>query len=501
MGRLLAVIVGHVVVLAAIAPSAGCAQIFGIENTNDDGLAGSSLKVKRLSIGKMVTTAPLDLTGLDATYLVESESAGDFEPVPAQNAGDGTWSSTLRDPNPVLFTLPDVPKPVQRMFSFPYRTLSIAYPVLEHADGSPAPAGATLGVMVDLDRPYVAADRFQVYTVGSWTSRPLPPGEILQMADGLAVQVSTLQPYLFASSSNVSGRPQLDRLTVDDAVLVLRYAGSALNGVAEAEPFNQMGTDTVVATGPRAMTAVAQDQTLDVKFETMLTSRYTAVRPAVTGLSMTWTLVAAPGYRYASDAGPVLHGGSLTPANAGLAITYGNPFVGREWKTIFTLKTSQNRVYTPAGTMTSVTLFAGMEQYIEPSPGYVLRLEAGLPVLISFDDRQLTVDGQMIPQPTKYVRVTFSADLSNNTLYSLQVYELRPNMSGTALELHLVFAAASDAPAFDVPPTVFEVGKSYTLRAITTLGGYPAIGSGDLSVRELPLSQSYLDSAVFTVTP
>jgi hypothetical protein len=93
------------------------------------------------------------------------------------------------------------------------------------------------------------------------------------------------------------------------------------------------------------------------------------------------------------------------------------------------------------------------------------------------------------------------SDAPNNTVYDVQLYDLLPNAMATAIEYHLVFAATSDEAHFDIPPEVFQVGHSYMVRAFSTAGGYPAIASGDLVTRQLPLSQSFLDSGVFTVTP
>jgi hypothetical protein len=501
MGRLLAVIVGFLVPLAVVS-STGCAQLVGIDDTNDSARVGNSLRITRMSIGKTVVEEPLDLTGLRASYLVNSQtSESGFERVDAVNAGDGTWTTRLPEPTPIEFTLPESASPPPRVHAFPSRALSTLFPVLEHANRSPAPDGATLAVMVDLDRPYASADRFQVYTLGSWTSRTFAAAEILQVPDMGAVQVSTLQPYMFASSSNIAGRPQLDRLTVDDAFLILRYVGAALTGVAEAAPFNQTGNDVVMATGPRAMVAVPQDQRLDLKLETNLVARYTAVRPAVGGLAMSWSLVAAPGYRIASSAGPSLHSGTLMATDLGLVVAYGNPFVDRDWRTIFTLATTESRTFTLPGTTLTVTLLAGMSEFIEPSPGYTVKLDAGLPTLIMLGSVQLSVDGQTIPKPTRMVPVSFSPDREANTLYSLQVHDLVPNMAGTAVEVRVVFVGTSHESRFNIPPEIFQAGHSYTMRALTTLNGHPSASTGDLADRELPMAQSFFDSAVFTVMP
>lgn len=498
MGRLLAVVVGRVVpVIAGAAACAGCAQLAGIDDTSSNGRPRASVALTRRSIGSKVDDAALDLTSLKATFLVPNDaSASGFDSVQAVASSAGTWTSTLFEATPVQLTLPDEPTPLPRLFALPSLSLTILYGVLEHQGRTPAPEGATLAVTVPLDRGYASSDRFQVYTVGSWTARGFAAGEIPQAPDLGAMEIGPVT-YAFDSSSRVSGRPTLDRLTTNDSFLVLRYVGAALNGVAQAAGFDQTDKDTVKTA---AMTAVALDQTLDVKLDTMLTTRYAAVLPAVSGLGMSWSLVAAPGYLMASNAGPVLHSGGLTAADVGLVVMYGNPFVDRHWRTIFTLSTQESRVYMPTATL-RVTLFAGMSQYIEPSTGYVLKLEAGLPVLILFGDRPLSTDGQMIPQPTRLVPVTIFSDSPNNTLYEVQVFDLLPNAAGTDLVYHFVFSATSNEARFDLPPQVFEVGHSYTLRAVVTAGGFPAIASGDFLRRELPLSQSFLDSAVFTVTP
>jgi len=473
----------------------GCAQLAGIDDTNGNGRTGNSLTVKRMSIGNQVVVAPLDLTGLQASYLVSTDTAGIFEPVMAVEAASkpGTWTLDLRDPVPVEFTLPDVPTPVLREFAFPNRALSVLFAPLEHPDRSPAPDAAMLTVTAMLEVPAAATDSFQAYTVGSWTSHPLPaPAAINPMVVGPA-------SYLFNTSNSLSGRPQLDSLTVKDAFLVLRYSGAGLTGVAEAPPFDQTGADMVVTP---TMTPVVADQMLDVKVSpTSLSMRYAAVRPAVATLAMNWSLVAAPGYRIANNTGPALQSAALAATDIGVMVKYGNPFAVRNWNTIFTLATSESRVYTPPGGTLPVTLVAGMNQFIEPSPGFDLSLPAGLPVLISIDGRQLSTDGQVVMKPTKFVEVTFLPDNANATVFNLQVYDLLPNAAATALEYHFVFSAASSEAKFEVPPEIFQAGHNYTLRALCTYGGYPTIADGDFTNRELPLAQSYLDSGVILVTP
>jgi hypothetical protein len=489
MARILPVIAG------VVASSLGCAQLAGIDNTSGKGRNVNSLAIKRMSVGNTVEVNPLDLTGLQATYLVADDTAGSFAPLTATTSEPGTWTQDLPEPAPVEFTLPDVPTPVPRLFAFPNRTLKVLFAPLEHPDRTPAPDAAMLTVTTPLDTAPAVGESFQAYTVGSWTSHALAAATVAPQ------QIGPIS-YLFNSSNSLSGRPQFDALTTSDAFLVLRYAGAALTGVAEAPPFNQTGTDMVVT--PK-MTAVPQDQMLDVKVSPPgLTTRYAAVRPNVATLVMNWSAVAAPGYRIASGAGPALQSGALTAADIGVKVTYGNPFTGRDWHTIFTLATSESRVVMPPLVPLPVTLSAGMNEFIEPAlvaPGFELSMPAGIPVLISMDGQQLSSDGRTIAPPTKFVEVTFLPDSPGATVFNLQVFDLVANAAATALEYHLAFSAASNEAKFAVPPEIFQAGHTYTLRALCTVGGYPTIATGDFTNRELPLSQSYLDSGVFTVMP
>jgi len=498
--------------VGAVASGASCAQLVGIDETSGNARAGDSVALLRMSVGKSLALAPLDLTGLQATYFVANAgNTSGFDRVTAVEAGQGlgTWTADLTEPAPVEFTLPGLPRPVPpvplatpttpvpRMFGFPASGLSVLYDVLEHPNPEPAPAGAVVTANVTLETATTATDHFQIYTVGSWTRHEVTAAEVPVPATALTLS------YAFGAATNLSTRSQPDRLTQKDAFLVLRYTSSDLTGVAEADPFDQTGTDVVNTT----MVTVAHDQTLDVKVTpATLMTRYTAVRPAVNSPPvMNWQLLASPGYRIGSIYGPVLQSGMVT--GPGVTASYGNPFVAHNWNTMFWLQTYEPRPFM-AGTPMSVTLYAGMNQFIEPTTagaGFELQLPAGLPELISFNGTPLSNDGQTVAQPTKFVTVTFVADTpvvgaSNATLFSLNVYDLLPNATATGLDYHFVFGASGNAASFNVPPEVFQVGHSYTLRATCTLGGYPGIATGDFTSRELPMSESYLDSGVFTVT-
>jgi hypothetical protein len=504
MGRLFALAVGICVVCVLALAAVGCAQLAGIDNTSH---FGDTIAVTRMSVGATVEKAPQDLTGQEATYFVASSDPSAFDRVAATlNPARDRWTSKLRAPAPVLFTLPDVPKPIPRMFAFPSSQLSVLYGVLEHPSPSPAPDGAMLTLTVPLDTLPAVGETFQSFVVGAWLVRNFPAGEIV--ATGMQL---TPPAFGFVPGNSASGRPQVDRITMADALLVLRYVGATLTGVAEAMPFEQ--TDAATAVTTRTMAPVAPDQVLSVKVSPgALAARYTKAQPAVANLMMNWSLVAAPGYQIASNAGPVLTSGSVMAMDTAVMAKYGNPFAAapRSWHTIFTLATVESRSFQLPGTMAptpAVDLFAGMNQFIEPSPDFDMNLPAGLPIVISLDDVPLVTDGQSVKQPGKFVTVSFSVNPApgvtgpSATLYNLQVFDLVPNATTMAPERHLTFAAAGNRSEFALPPEVFQAGHFYTVRAIATLGGFPAIDDGNFLERELPLAQSYLDSAVIAVMP
>ncbi|HMG21524.1 MAG TPA: hypothetical protein VK607_09420 [Kofleriaceae bacterium] len=507
MVRLAAVVMSRALPVAAGVAVAGCAQIAGIHDTTGDARPGNSLAVTRMSIGATIGTSALDLTGLSATYFVTGSDGATIDRVTADPdpAHQGAWTTKLRKPAPVQFTLPDVPAPFPRLFAFPSADLSVLYGVLEHPHPSPAPDGATFTVTAPLDAAPAIGELFQTYVVGAWLARNFAAAELTLTGAAL-----TPPAFSFAPVNSVPGRPQLDLVTRDDAFLILRYLGTALTGFAEAGAFDQTGADTAVTTG--MMAPVAADQTLDMAIAPLtLAGRYTAVRPEVATLAINWSLVAAPGYRIASNAGPVLQSGALTMTDVGLNVKYGNPFAMRGWNTVLTVATSESRVYMPAGPgglPTPITLFAGMNQFVEPpvpSPG--IDMPALLPVKILFGQLYLDNDGLTVKQPTGFVDLTIQTELATDeaaqatTLYNLQVFELVVNATATALERRIVIAAAGSEPTFALPPELFQVGHSYTVRALVTHGGYPQVGDGDFLARDLPLAQSYLDSGVFTVMP
>lgn len=508
MPRLLPVL--SPVIPAAVGVAAvGCAQIAGIQDTNGNNRPGNSVAVTRMSVGSKIVRAPLDPGQLPATYFVASSDPSGFDRVPAApDPALGGWTAKLRAAVPVEFTLPDVPTPIPRLFEFPSPQLSVLYGVLEHPNPQAAPMGATFMVNATLDAAVAPGQSFQTYVVGAWLQRGFSAAE-LPVSPSLQLGPT----FAFIAANSVVGHTVLDAVTTDDAFLILRYTGTALTGVAEAPAFAQIGMVTTVP--PMTMIAVTPDQKLDVKIApSTIAARYTKVAPAVTTLQMNWSLVAAPGYSIASKAGPALQSGSVVMTDTGIAVQYVNPFVARGWNTIFTLETFESRVYAlmgpgPMGMPTPITLVAGMNQFFDPAHATDLELPAGLPQAITLGGVQLTPDGLTIKSPTKFVDVSFTADqpmlaagpAPSPTLYNLQLFDLVFNPTTMAFDRVLVLAATGKDPAFALPPELFQVGHSYTVRALSTLGGFPTIDQGNFLNRELPLAQSFLDSGVFTVVP
>jgi hypothetical protein len=504
MVRLFAVV--NRVTLAAVAAAAGCAQLAGIEDTV---ALGDALAVTRVSIGNKIVSAPLDPTGLSAIYFVAGSDPNQVDRVMGiPDARHGRWTTKLHAAAPVQYTLPDVPTPIPRLLALPSLQLSVPYGVLEHPDPQPAPADGTFMVNVTLDTAVAMGEAFQTYVVGPWLRHDFAAADVPLMAMQLA-------PAAFGftgANDRISSRAQIDAVTPDDAFLILRYAGNALTGVAEAPAFAQTAGVTMVPAV--TMTTVTQDQMLDMTIAPMaIAARYTGVVPAVATLTMDWSLQAAPGYSYALNFGPQLQAGSLMETDPGVSmLPYGNPFAARGWHTLLTLATQESRVYAPMGPLgmpTPITLSAGLNQFVEPTQAVTLEVPAGLPQAITLGGVRLAPDGLTIKQPTQFVDVSFTIDAPMlaagpappPTVYEVDVYDLVVDATAMALVRQLVYSAVSNAPKFALPPEVFQVGHSYALRAVTNLGGFPSSDRGNFLDRELPLAQGYLDGGVLTVVP
>jgi len=479
------------VVVSALLPVAtGCAQLVGIDETSNTGRTNTAA-LTRVSIGATVATAPLDLTGLTATYF--ADDGGKITRIAADRGGAaGTWTVHLPAPAPIELTTADAAFPHQ--FAFPSMQLELADEQLEHPDPVPASADATIALSVPLDVASTATDQFAAFTVGAWSERGFSAQEVPVGSTSIALTY----PYSTATRLGSPGAT-LDAITTADAFLVLRHAGPALTGVAEPPAFDQTGADTVT-TG--AMVAVVADQPLEVKVDpATLASRFAMVKPLVSSLDTQWRVVAAPGYRYAMPFGPELLQGSLAMDDVGVSALYANPFVDRGWHALFELDASETRTFTlPDGTM--IALGATLQQFIEPgATSTVLDLPVGLPTLISLDGVQLSADGQSVAAPQDFVQASFTTDTGTATLSGLVVLDFIAATATTGPEVRVVYSAQGRAQSFELPPEIFQVGHTYAIRAGCSFGGFPNIDSGDLATQELPVAVSMLDSAVFTVTP
>lgn len=472
-------------VLAALL--CGCAQLLGLDETSG-GPPSASLSFERASIGARVVTAPQELSGSMATYLVpdDADPTG-LTRVAATQVEPGRWTAPITRPAPILFDLPDHPAPILRIFDFPQLEVKSLFGVLEHPDPQPAPDGAMITVNTTLDVPFNGADRFELFTLGSWNAVALAAPAV-----GATVLAQT---FPFTAMSSLTGRMPLERITADDAAVVLRYAGNELQGALRAAPFDQTGADTVsgpLTTVPIQPFSFAIDQ-VD------LTRRYGAVRPPVGAPGMQWTLRAAPGAQLNTDLGPLLAAGGPTDATT-VSSQAGNPFAP-DWPSTVLWLSQASRTYTPPAAGLPVTLFAGMHERAILESGLQMKLPAGLPTRITLIGTVLENDGVTIAKPARGVEVSFQTDVPENTLYQLQLFKLVPNAAMTALQHELKLGAQGIQPRFVLPPELFEAGAHYTLRAIAVAGGFPGVAEGDLTKRSIPIAVSFLDSGVFQVAP
>jgi hypothetical protein len=476
--------VARFAVLAAML--CGCAQLFGLDETSGSPQA-VSLTVQRASVGARVVLAPQDLAASTGKYLVPSEAdpTGLLGVLVAQ-AEPGLWIAPVTGATPILFELPDYPKPIPRLYDFPRPGVKGLFAVLEHPSPQPAPMNATIAVNATLDTAFTGAERFELQTLGSWNAIALTPPAV-----GTAALTQT---FAFTAMTSITGRPH-ERITADDAAVVLRYVGNELRAAFKAPPFEQIGTDTITGT---LIAVDVQPFTVAID-QADLMRRYSAARPLVGTPTLSWTLRAAPGAQLNIDNGPLLASGAPTDMTA-ISSQAGNPFAP-DWPSVLLWQTQATRSYTPPSAGLPVSLLAGMFERAVLAPGLEMKLPAGFPAQIAIGGASLESDGVTIPKPTRAVEVTFMADVPTNTMYQLHLYKLVPNAGNTALVPELKLSASGGAPRFVLPPDLFEANAFYTLRAQAVQGGFPAIAEGDLTQRTLPLASSFLDSGVFLVKP
>ncbi len=473
----------HRGLLLAALPLAGCAQLFGIDNTTGPGTgSGATLSIQRVSIGAAINKAPQDLSMQTASFLVGDATS--LVPTTAVVSAPGVWSADVADTPPVLFTLPDLPMGAQHLWALPSRAMKGNLIAFEHPNSTMPSATSALSLNVTI--PAYAGEKLQVYAVGAWMEHVLAGAE-LPAAN--ATTIATTIPYSMFTPA--TGSPAA-RITLADVVLVLRYTGATLAGVLQATPFDQTdGTDNIGGT----MVAVTADKTLSIPLPTDLTTRYQAVRPAVGAPASSWNVTAAPGESLGLATGVSLLSGAPAATDTMVTGMFGDPFDSLGWPAVFSLSTSASRTYT-LNTI-PVTLSASLSVKVDAS-ATTAPLDAGLPNTILVGTTMLNSDGQMLTvDQTTPVAVSFLSDKSMNTLYTANIYELVVN--GMAIDRNLVIAATSTTPSFLFPAGTLQSGHTYVINAACFQGGFPNAAMGDLQTSSLPMAHGALDSAVFTV--
>ena len=156
--------------------------------------------------------------------------------------------------------------------------------------------------------------------------------------------------FPFASSNNIAGRGTVyDKITSSGCGLHAALPRRHADRHGGLDPFDQTGTDVISAT----MAPVAHDQLLDVKV-----NPGDVHQPLLGGSPRSGEprdeLEPGRGARLQDrvNAGPALSSGGIAAIDTGVNLMYGNPFVAKNWNTIFTLGTNSSRVYMPVGTTT-----------------------------------------------------------------------------------------------------------------------------------------------------
>lgn len=483
-----------------VAGSAGCAQLFGIDETTgaDANTDLATVQVQRVSVGATVIETPQDMSMQMAQFV----QADGVTTVPGELAAMDTFAADVPGTPPVIYTVPDMTYPT-RMLALPARNQLTNYLVYEHPNPQPPFANSQLQVNVTLPSPYVTGEGFAIQAIGAWMSKnlsaELPAVDTGATTIASTIDYSTLNPIF----TGLMG--QRVRITMNDVVLLLRYTGLRLSGVFEAQ-FEQ--TD-----GPDPMTGVMLAVSATSMVEATVTpaeyqTRFSAVRPAVGTQSMSWSIWAAPGHSVGSDDGVRLNQTAVAADATTLTLPYSNPFESRDWASVVTFVASANRSYPISdGTNTvNVVLFARQETLSPPGTTPLsYTMPAGLPTTVRANQTLLTNDGMMLTvDRTQPVVIDAITDRPSNTVYELTLVELSimPDATGASLVRRIALDAfTAGEPSFAIPPDLLEPGKTYYISFKSVQGGYVNAATGDLQTVTLPYSTASLDSAVFTVMP
>ncbi|MGE5184629.1 MAG: hypothetical protein ACM31C_21305 [Acidobacteriota bacterium] len=480
----------RVLPVAALVGLSGCAQLFGIDETSGPKDTSATLQLSRKSVGATLTSNPLDVTSLSATFYT-TDGTGALVATPGTQSAVDTWSADVTGDPAIEFTLPDLPNAYQHLWSLPSRAVRGHFIAYEHPAAQPAPSATTEMISLTLPTPYQAAsETFDVGVIGAWSHHVLSGSELpLDQATQIAASV----PY--SSFVPVTASP-VTRITSSDVVVVMRHSANTLTGVYTTS-FDQSDTmDTISG----MLAEVALDKTFSATIDpTTFASRFSTVRPGVSGLALGWSISAAPGYTVGAVVGPLLRAGSAAMADTMISSSYGNPFEMRGWRAVLAFSASAGRTYTASGA--SIGLGAQIETVVDPSAASALELPAPLAELISIDSTQLNMDGLAVTldvtAPHAVTAITETSPAAS--LYMLDVVELVT--VGTMMERKEILNAVSTTATFSLPPGVLQTGHTYVLNVGAMSGGYPNASSGDLDTVTLPYTFSSVDSGAFQVMP
>ena len=475
--------------LLALPLLGGCAQIAGIDKTNADNRA-VSLVYDRLSIGAKVSTAPLALDGLTASFLVPSDDDPDvLVAVPADPISDGLWSAKIKSGTPpALFTLPDG---ASYLYELPSRTMHGRFVALEHPGATPE-ASATAQVSVDLTLEVAAAvgDSYQLLEVGTWVQQTLTAAD---------AATTITQTFPYADTVNLAAPLPRAAITADDAIVLSHYAAGELQATVDVTPAGPQGATTTV-TGTLA--PVTKNQMVSMAVDATAGSRFAMVKPGGTGaVASSYTLTAAPGFAQGVTAGPLLKQKALLATDTAVTATFANPFATtRMWPSALVYAATQARTYTIGGMMGAVVpLSAGLTEVIAPDTATALSFAVAMPLVITVGITPLQTDGtSVLIDNTKPVPVSFTTDGMPASVYQLELIEL--TATGTKLTETRRLVMLGDTPSFAVPGSLLLPSHNYKLRASAVNGGFADPATGDVSTVTPPFSSGYLDGGVFTVT-
>lgn len=480
---------------ALLVTASGCAQLFGIDETTGPTVDPSrvSLSVQRYSVGASVQKNPQDLAMLMSAWLVD-DGAGNFTKTAGEQTASGVWSAPLPTGTPpVLFTLPDLPAPITRLWAMPARDKKAVFAAYEHPNPQEPLPNSSIMLMATLPSGYASNETFRVEAIGAWASRGLVAADGLPLPDmGITTFASSL-PY--ASFSKLTNSPKA-RITSEDVVVVERYVGNLLTGVYQAPPFDQTdGADPITA---NLVPVPANRPIAAAVMPAIYTQRYGAVRPAVSGLGQSWIVNASPGWSIGAIAGPRLDAGTVAMTDSMISTMFGNPYESLDWRSVLQFSTQATRTFMFMGTV-ATTLSAAMATTSEPANLSTLDFPPGLPINIRANQVPLSTDGMTVPLDlTKAVTVDAITDKPAATAYEATLYEVTTD-GMTVTKTIVVDALITGEPKAVLPADLFQVGHWYYVDFRTFQGGFVNAASGDLQTFQLPFTICRADSAIFQV--